>query len=64
VFLRRTGREGMPELVTRLPAEVAAALLDVVDAHARAVKAAGDPRPIGLLRAEIAANLILRPWDA
>ncbi len=36
---------------------------DTVDRHARASKAAGDPRPIGLLRAGALADLLLRPWD-
>jgi Domain of unknown function (DUF222) len=62
-FLRRTGLEGMSEVVTRLPHAAAAAMVDAVDAHARAAKAAGDTRPIGLIRAEVQANLTLRPWD-
>jgi hypothetical protein len=38
-------------------------MLDAVDGHARAAKAAGDPRPIGIIRAEVQANLTLRPFD-
>jgi hypothetical protein len=34
-----------------------------VDAHARHAKADGDPRPIGRIRAEVMANMALRPWD-
>jgi hypothetical protein len=63
VFIRRSGREGMSEFVTRLPSEAAAAMSDAVDQHARQAKAAGDSRPIGIIRAEIVANLILRPFD-
>ncbi|GAA3168671.1 hypothetical protein GCM10010531_21980 [Blastococcus jejuensis] len=63
VFLRRTGDEGMSEVVTRLPHEAAAAMLDAIDSAARTAKAAGDQRPIGLIRAEVQANLTLRPWD-
>jgi hypothetical protein len=53
----------MSEVVTRLPHEAAAAMVDSVDQLARAAKAAGDPRPIGVIRAEIQANLTLRPFD-
>jgi hypothetical protein len=63
VFLRRSQRDGMSEVVTVLPHAAAAAVVDTVDAHARAAKAAGDPRPIGVIRAEVQANLTLRPWD-
>jgi hypothetical protein len=63
VFLRRSSGEGMSEVVTLLPHETAAAMVDTVDRHARAAKAAGDSRPIGVIRAEVHANLTLRPWD-
>jgi Domain of unknown function (DUF222) len=63
VFLRRTTREGMSEVVTVLPHAVGAAMVSTVDALAREAKAAGDPRPIGVIRAEVSANLTLRPWD-
>ena len=55
--------EGMTEVVTVVPQPVAAAMCSTVDAHARQAKADGDPRPIGQIRAEVMANLTLRPWD-
>ena len=63
VFVRGTGLEGMSDFVTRLPTAAAAAMMEAVNAHARAAKAAGDPRPIAQIRAEIQANLTLRPFD-
>jgi hypothetical protein len=63
VLLRRSAHEGMAEVVTVLPQPVAAAIHGSVDAHARQAKADGDPRPIGQLRAEVMANVTLRPWD-
>ena len=64
VFLRRSGLEGMLDVVTRLPAEAAHAMVDSVDRLARQAKAGGDCRPMGVIRAEIQANLTLRPFDA
>jgi Domain of unknown function (DUF222) len=63
VRLRRSGHDGMAELVTVLPQPVAAAMYSTVDAHARQAKADGDPRPLGPIRAEVMAHLALRPWD-
>ncbi len=54
---------GMATLVADLPAEVAAACHAVVDQLAAMLKADGDPRPIGQLRTEVLADLLLRPWD-
>ena len=62
VRLRRSGHDGMTELVTVLPHPLAVAMLRTVDGHARQAKADGDPRPIGLLRAEVMAHSTLRPW--
>jgi len=59
----RPGRDGMAELVTDLPAPVAAACRDAVDQYARMWKADGDTRPIGQLRSLVLADLVLRPWD-
>jgi hypothetical protein len=59
----RGGADGMAELVADLPAPVAAACRDTVDQYARMAKADGDERPIGQLRAQMVADLILRPWD-
>jgi hypothetical protein len=55
--------EGMSRLMIDLPLWKAAACVDVVRQYADLARAAGDSRPIGVIRAEIAADLILRPWD-
>jgi hypothetical protein len=55
--------DGMATLAADLPAPVAAACSDVVDQLARMLRADGDPRPIGQLRAAVLADLVLRPWD-
>ncbi len=55
--------EGMAALVADLPADTAAACHAVVDRLAAMLKADGDPRPIGQLRTQVIADLILRPWD-
>src|SRR3954471_1461898 len=57
------GRDGMAELRVFLPVARAAACRDAVDRYARMLKADGDPRPIGVLRALAVEDLILRPWD-
>ncbi|MCZ2848704.1 HNH endonuclease signature motif containing protein [Modestobacter sp. VKM Ac-2978] len=57
----RATADGMGELVAAMP--VAVACRETVDAYARMAKAAGDGRPIGQLRAQVMADLILRPWD-
>src|SRR4051794_12491607 len=56
-------REGMAAFAAELPAPVSAACWDAVDRYAAMLKADGDPRPIGELRAAVVADLILRPWD-
>ena len=55
--------EGMSTLAADLPTPVSAECLDVVDQLAAMLKADGDPRPIGELRATVLADLIRRPWD-
>ena len=55
--------EGMSTLAADLPTPVSAECLDVVDQMAAMLKADGDPRPIGELRAAVLADLIRRPWD-
>lgn len=55
--------EGMSTLAADLPAPVTAECFDVVDQLAAMLKADGDPRPIGELRAAVLAELIRRPWD-
>jgi hypothetical protein len=63
VTLRRSVHEGMAEVVVLAPQPVAAAMVSTVDAHARQARVDGDPRPIGQIRAGVAAELTLRPWD-
>jgi hypothetical protein len=63
VFLRRSTHEGMAEVVTVLPQPAAAAMYASVDAHARQARTDGDRRLIGQVRAELMADLTLRPWD-
>jgi hypothetical protein len=58
----RTG-DGMSQLVVDLPVAQAAACVDAIDQYAQMLRADGDRRPIGVIRAAIAADLILRPWD-
>jgi hypothetical protein len=57
------GRDGMAELRAVLPVASAAACRDTGDRYARMLKADGDARPIGVLRALVLEDLILRPWD-
>jgi hypothetical protein len=59
----RATADGMSELVAGMPTPVAAACRETVDGFARMAKADGDTRPIGQLRAQVLADLILRPWD-
>jgi hypothetical protein len=59
----RPTSDGMAQLVAEMPAPVAVACREAVDTYARMAKADGDARPVGQLRAEIMADLILRPWD-
>lgn len=63
VRLRRSGHDGMSELVVVAPHPVAAAMVGTVDAHARQAKADGDPRLLGQLRVDAMAHSTLRPWD-
>ncbi len=53
----------MSTLATELPSPTAAACHDLIDRLAVMLKADGDPRPIGQIRAAVHADLILRPWD-
>jgi hypothetical protein len=56
-------RDGMSELRAFLPTASATACADAVDRYARLLKADGDTRPLGSLRAVVLADLVLRPWD-
>ncbi|MCV2492033.1 13E12 repeat family protein, partial [Geodermatophilus sp. YIM 151500] len=62
VFRRPTG-DGTSELVITQTTGKAAAMAQTLDAYARLLRRDGDPRPIGVLRAEVAFDLITRPWD-
>ncbi|MGY1915905.1 DUF222 domain-containing protein [Blastococcus sp. SYSU DS0973] len=62
VSTRPTG-DGMSQLLIDLPIHQAAACADAVDQYAQMLRADGDRRPIGVIRASVAADLILRPWD-
>jgi hypothetical protein len=55
--------DGMSEIRAPMPSPAAAELYAEVDARARALKAAGDERPIGQLRAEVLHALVTRPWE-
>ncbi|TYP90833.1 HNH endonuclease signature motif containing protein [Blastococcus xanthinilyticus] len=62
VTARPTG-DGMSQVVVDLPVPQAAACVDAIDQYAQLLRADGDQRPIGVIRAAVAADLILRPWD-
>jgi hypothetical protein len=55
--------DGMSRVLIDLPLYRAAACVDAVRQYADLRRADGDKRPIGVIRAEVAADLILRPWD-
>jgi hypothetical protein len=56
--------DGMSRLMIDLPLYQAAACTDAIRQLADLARAAGDTRPIGVIRAAIAADLMLRPWDS
>ena len=53
--------DGMGELRATMPYPEAAAVRAEVDAHARALKTAGDARPLGQLRAAVLHDRVTRP---
>ena len=55
--------DGMGQLVLDMQLGRSLACLDAIRQHAEHLRAAGDTRPIGVLRSDVAADLILRPWD-
>ncbi len=59
----RPAADGMSELVSELPSPVAAAVWSTIDQAAQLARTAGDDRPIGVLRAEAHAAMVLRPGD-
>jgi hypothetical protein len=62
VVHRPTG-DGMGQVTIDLPLFQSAACVDAIDRYAQMLRADGDLRPIGVIRAAVAADLILRPWD-
>lgn len=59
---RPTG-DGMGQVTMDMPLFQSAACVDAIDQYAQLLRADGDQRPIGVIRAAVAADLILRPWD-
>jgi hypothetical protein len=55
--------DGMSRLLIDLPLWKAAACTSTIHQLADIKRADGDTRPIGVIRAEVAADLMLRPWD-
>ena len=55
--------EGMSQLIIDLSVGQAAACVSAIEQHADLLRADGDRRPIGVIRAAVAMDLILRPWD-
>ena len=55
--------DGMSRFVVDMPLPQAAACVDAIDQYAQLLRADGDRRPIGVIRAAVATDLILRPWD-
>jgi CBS domain-containing protein len=55
--------DGMGELRATMPLPEAAEVRAEVNAHARALKKAGDERPIGQLRSAVLHDLVTRPWQ-
>jgi hypothetical protein len=56
-------RAGMSVVAVELPADEAAAVHDALSRYGAMLKADGDVRPIGQLRARMFVDLVLRPWD-
>jgi hypothetical protein len=55
--------DGMAELRAVMPAPLAVAVRNSVDAYARMAKEDGAPVSLGQLRVGVLADLTLRPWD-
>ncbi len=62
VTVRALG-DGMSEVRAVLPAPAASAVRAAADARARELKAMGDDRPLGMLRAVVLHDLVTRPWE-
>jgi hypothetical protein len=63
VHVYPSGIEGRSTLAANLPAEESVECFDVVDQLAKMLKADGDDRPIGTIRAHVLSLLIRRPAD-
>jgi hypothetical protein len=63
VHLHPSGVPGSSTLAADLPVEEGVECFDVVDQLAKVLKAEGDDRPIGVLRAHVLSMLIRRPAD-
>ncbi|MGY1593898.1 HNH endonuclease signature motif containing protein [Geodermatophilus sp. SYSU D00708] len=55
--------EGLSAFIAEMPTPAAHACADAVARYADLLRAGGDDRPIGVLRAQVTRDLILRPWD-
>jgi hypothetical protein len=55
--------DGMSEVRSVMPSPEAAEVRAAADARARELKAAGDERPLGMLRALVMHELMTRPWQ-
>ncbi len=55
--------DGMGRLSIDMPVWKSLACLDAIRQHAELQRAGGDTRAIGVIRAELAADMFLRPWD-
>ena len=64
VHVYPAGVEGRATLAADLPTDEAVECHDLVDQLARMLKADGDDRPIGALRAHVLSTLIRRPADS
>ncbi|WP_237496667.1 HNH endonuclease signature motif containing protein [Modestobacter sp. L9-4] len=64
VHVHPTGTPGRSTLAADLPTDEAVECHDLVDQLARMLKADGDERPIGVLRAYVLSALIRRPADS
>jgi hypothetical protein len=62
VTIRALG-DGMSEVRSVMPTPAAAEVRASADARARELKAAGDGRPLGMLRALVMHELMTRPWQ-
>ncbi|GAA3155695.1 HNH endonuclease signature motif containing protein [Blastococcus jejuensis] len=60
VTVRGVG-DGMGELRATMPLPAASEIRARVDAHARALKKAGDPRPLGQVRSAVLHDFVTRP---